>query len=369
MRASFGLLAALFAAGAWAQSSAPAESETKPGPYAHYGLLRARDLTPFGFLRLDMRPAHAVSAPAGTWGVEVELDYQNTWAMSDNVKDYLESLNGRRKIGPAEIQAIRALPGESYLVDLELGLLDVTYHYSFADRWETYASVRAVDYTGGFLDGGIEAFHKAFGIPSSGRRAVERNDTNIIFNLKSTQVTQPDIPDSGVLDPVVGLRYRFARDPTTWNLVVEGAVKVPVGGVRPFLSTGHWDVGTQVTLQGFMERHAAYASLAAVYAKVSDVVPTAGTKVVPTAILGYEYTWTERTNLNAQFYASPSVFSHKDTDLDDLLRPKYQVSLGVRHRIGASLLTFGFTENIANFNNTPDIGFQLGWAYSPAFAR
>jgi len=52
-----------------------------------------------------------------------------------------------------------------------------------------------------------------------------------------------------------------------------------------------------------------------------------------------------------------------------LLRPKYQVSLGVRHRIGASLLTFGFTENIANFNNTPDLGFQLGWAYSPAFAR
>ena len=32
----------------------------------YFGLLRARDLTPFGFLRLDMRPAHAVSAPAGT---------------------------------------------------------------------------------------------------------------------------------------------------------------------------------------------------------------------------------------------------------------------------------------------------------------
>ena len=28
----------------------------------YYGLLRARDLTPFGFLRLDMRPAHAVSS-------------------------------------------------------------------------------------------------------------------------------------------------------------------------------------------------------------------------------------------------------------------------------------------------------------------
>ena len=348
--------------------AAVAQDTAQPA-YPKFGLLRARDLTPFGFLRLDMRPAHAVSAPAGTWGVEVELDYQNTWVMSDNVKDYLNSLQGRRAIGPAEVQAIRALPGEAYLVDLELGLLDVTFHRALTDNWGAYASVRAVDYTGGFLDGGIEAFHKTFGIPAAGRPAVNRNDINVIFNLKDTQMFQPDIPDGGVLDPVLGLRYSFARNPTRWNVVIEGAVKVPVGGTRPFLSTGHADVGTQITLQRFMERHAVYASLAAVYAKVSDVVTTVGTKVVPTAIVGYEYSWTERTNLNAQFYASPSVFSHKDTDLDELLRPKYQVSLGVRHRIGASVLSFGFTENIANFNNTPDIGFQLGWAYSPAFMR
>jgi hypothetical protein len=31
--------------------------------------------------------------------------------------------------------------------------------------------------------------------------------------------------------------------------------------------------------------------------------------------------------------------------------------------------TFAVTENLVNFNNSPDIGFQLGWAYSPAFAR
>ena len=34
------------------------------------GLLRARDLTTFGFLRLDMRPAHAIHSPPGTWAIE-----------------------------------------------------------------------------------------------------------------------------------------------------------------------------------------------------------------------------------------------------------------------------------------------------------
>lgn len=50
-----------------------------------FGLLRARDLTPFGFLRLDMRPTHARIAPDGGWGLELELGYQNTWALSPEV--------------------------------------------------------------------------------------------------------------------------------------------------------------------------------------------------------------------------------------------------------------------------------------------
>jgi hypothetical protein len=34
--------------------------------------------------------------------------------------------------------------------------------------------------------------------------------------------------------------------------------------------------------------------------------------------------------------------------------------------MGGGLLSFGITENLQNINNTPDIGFQLGWRFSPA---
>src|SRR5690242_17445370 len=92
-----------------------------------YGMLRERDLTPFGFLRLDMRPAHAVSIEKHTFAFEAELGYQNTWALSENVEKYLTSMerSGRHEIGPAEIQAIRDLPGENYLMDLESATLDL----------------------------------------------------------------------------------------------------------------------------------------------------------------------------------------------------------------------------------------------------
>src|SRR5690606_29812833 len=66
----------------------------------YYGLRRSRDLTAFGFLRLDMRPAYAVSIEPGTWAIETELGYQNTWALSANVEHYLESVEstGRRDL-------------------------------------------------------------------------------------------------------------------------------------------------------------------------------------------------------------------------------------------------------------------------------
>ena len=88
-------------------------------------------------------------------------------------------------------------------------------------------------------------------------------------------------------------------------------------------------------------------------------------QVIPTVILGYELKLTANTNLNMQGYISKSVYSHEQTDLDELLGKKYEYSLGVRHRMENWLLSFGFTENLQNVNNTPDIGFQLGVAWIP----
>ena len=108
-----------------------------------YGMLRSRDLTPFGFVRLDMRPAHA---------------------------------------------AIRALPGENYLMDMEQGLFDVTVHYKIAEDWTTYGTFGWVSFSGGFMDSTIEKFHDTFGFSSFGRPAVARNDMNLVYDLKGAQL-------------------------------------------------------------------------------------------------------------------------------------------------------------------------------------
>ncbi len=335
---------------------------------AFYGLLRSRDLTPFGFLRLDLRPAHAVTIEPGSWAIETEIDYQNTWALSPEVELYLNGLEsqGRRELGADELRAIRDLPGENYLVDVESSLLDVTLHYKISSQWTAYVTANAVSYGGGFLDGVIEDFHDTFGMASFGRPALSRNDTNIVFDLRSSQVAVFEAPTrGGLIDPTVGVRYVGIGLPEGWTLALEAASKVPIRDSSFLLSTGRTDYGLQAALQRFGNRDAFYVNAAAVYyAGASPPVPQES-QIVPTLVVGYERQLSANTNLNLQGYYSESVYSRATTNLESLLDDKYQLSIGLRHRMDQFLLTFGFTENLQNFNNTPDISFQLGLAWVP----
>lgn len=335
---------------------------------AFFGPLRSRDLSPFGFLRLDMRPAHAVSIEPGSWAVETELGYQNTWALSPEVEKYLTSMesSGRRSLGPAHMQAIENLPGENYLLDIETATLDLTLHYKLAPNWSLYGIISAISYQGGFLDSTIEGFHDALGFSTFGRPAVARDQAALIYDLKSVKVAFFEKPvDGGFTDPTIGFRYSGLQFSPNWRLTLEGAVKIPVAGERLLLSTGRTDYGVQASLQRLGIRHAFYANAAAVYyAGMREPAPQ-DAQIVPTVILGYEFKWTERTNLNVQAYVSNSVYTREQTDLDELLGMKYEYTLGLRHRRENWLISFGLTENVQNINNTPDIGFQIGVAWIP----
>jgi hypothetical protein len=181
-----------------------------------YGLLRSRDLSPFGGLRLDMRPAHAVSIEPGSWAVETELGYQNTWALSPEVEKYLISREpeGRHRLGPDDLQAIVDLPGENYLLDLEAATVDLTLHHKVAEDWALYGIISAISYQDGFLDSTIEQFHDTFGFSTFGRPAVARNQATLIYDLKSVRTAFYAKPtDGGLTDPTFGVRYSGLRLP------------------------------------------------------------------------------------------------------------------------------------------------------------
>src|SRR2546422_6720095 len=108
------------AAGATAVVLGLAATEAR-GETELLGPLRIRDMTPFNLLRLDMLPAHAVAAGAGSWAIEADLSYTNTFVMSENVKTYLEQRDTRRPLTQADVGAILALGEDAYYVDGEFG--------------------------------------------------------------------------------------------------------------------------------------------------------------------------------------------------------------------------------------------------------
>src|SRR5437867_11373984 len=107
-----------------ALGATPARGETEL-----LGPVRIRDMTPFHLTRLDMLPAHAVAAGRGSWAIEADLSYTNTFVMSDNVRSYLGGRHTREPLTQADVDAIFGLGEDAYYVDGEAGLLDLTIHY------------------------------------------------------------------------------------------------------------------------------------------------------------------------------------------------------------------------------------------------
>lgn len=256
----------------------------------------------------------------------------------------------------ADLDAMRALSSENYLVDLELAQLDLMLHRQLSANWGTFVVLGAVSYGGGLLDDTIEQFHRAFGLGNSGRPIVRQGQISFFVDLKGQQYTALDAASrSGMLDPTLGVRYTGISLQAPWQLVLEAEAKIPLNGERAWLSTGRVDAGVQATLVRSTGRHALYGNVALVqYAGSDGNLPT-DARLLPTLVAGYELHLTGRTNSIVQFYASPGVYDGGQTNLDALLATKYQLSLGLRHHRGKHLFTFAVTENIGSLQNTPDI--------------
>lgn len=326
------------------------------------GPLALRDMTPFNILRLDMPPAHAVNAGPGSWAVEAELSRTNIFVMSDNVKAYLERRGTAAPLTQADASSIAALGGDSYFVDGEIGLLDLTFHYGITRQVSAYVTVPVYDFTGGFLDSTIDGFHQRFGFGTEGRDLVARNRFQAVASLRGQRVAVlgPPVHD-GVGDPIVGVRRAWPLPGSPWALVVDGAAKIAVRGKGSFLSTGSNDYGLQASLQGKFARQGIYLTTSLVWTDGRVFGVTLGNRAVPTVTAAYEVGVTRHTSAILQLYASQSAI--RDTSLDKVKANKYQASLGLRSRRGPLVYGFAMTENVANFENTPDVGFSLTLAW------
>lgn len=330
------------------------------------GLMRVRDMTPFGLARLDFLPAHAVAAAPGTFAVEFNLSYQNTWVRSENVARYLDQRGMRRaELTAADAAAIMALPGDAYLVDGEYGLLDLTLHHRLSSHVGIYATIPYFFFNSALLDDPIEKFHNQFGFSNAGREFVPYNRWQAIVDVAGTQLALNRPPENDFGDPVFGVRYSLKEKPQNWNLILETAVKLPRQEAQTFISSGSTDYGIQLSVQRFFDRHAFYFTASGVY--YASPAGLADDRWIPTMIVGWETRLTRRLGLVLQLYGSQSTV--RNTTLDELSADKLQLTAGIQWLHRGNVLRFGLMENLRNFNNTPDVGLNLSVGRIFSFRR
>lgn len=326
------------------------------------GILRVRDLSPLALQRLDMRPTDMSDRPLDRWTIELQAGYQNTFAMSDEALDHLQRRDiGRLPLRSADTQALLAAPGDLYYVDVEVGVLDIILQRRFTPRFSAFFEVPYIHYGEGKLDGLIEGFHDAINTGQMGRDLVARDRFQIVYRFADTSVQMLDREVTGGFgDPIVGVSYHMPATAGPWQFAMEAAAKLPVAGERPLLSTGETDFGVQASTRRRFGRTTLQASATVVH--YSGGFESPADELIPTLVFAGSYAATPTTSIIVQSYASRSAV--RNTPLGELNDNKYQLSLGLQSNIRGWTWTVAITENIVNYDNTPDVSFQLGLGYT-----
>ena len=344
-----------------------------PSAYSQQGLLiddplgapfRIRNYTFPSFLVLGFAPAPAAPLGRGHSAVEFHYSVINNFQVSPEVENYLKQSRGgaRRPLDNADVAFILGLPqGQSYYIDGEFSVMEFAAHWGLTERLDLGVSVNYIHYGGSLLDDFIFNFHDAADVGQQGRDYVSDDYVQVVLGRDGGQdVVLLDRPtDGGLSDPSIFLRYAFpGKD--GWNFNFATGIKMPLANENKFLSTGSWDIGFQLAIDKRFTRDVLILNLGAVLpGKFKQ------TNFNPPTLPFINVNWIHRYKdwTNTQFFLQAFLAEHPyrelvDSELSDL---DIQLTVGLKWDTSLGVIGLGLTENILNFDNTPDIGLHLTW--------
>jgi hypothetical protein len=322
------------------------------------GPLRIRDLSPISMLRLDFAPAHAVDDEQ-VRAIRVNYSHANVYIVSGAADEFLIERNSDSPLSGDDVRAMLSREGNVFFFDGELSLVEIEYIHSLTPSMQVQVAWPLHIHGGGFLDRTIEGFHDATGLGRASRHLMSRNDMHVVARLGDDELVMIERGTrAGHGDPTISLRHasRLGRG---MSLVAEAAVKIPAGDPEHYFSSGHSDMGVQLSLQKQFERNALY--LGGSWVRVGDtrLFPNFALTDAQSISLAWEYAFSGMTWGIVQGSWGRGAFRGAETS--SMTDDRNQISLGLRRRLSdRSAVTFALTENVIHFKNTPDIGIHLG---------
>jgi hypothetical protein len=350
--------------------TAPAEEPVSYLIHEQLGVpMRVRDFTVPSFLVLGFTAAPA--APLGKNRSAFELHYSkvNDFQVSPAVEEYLERTRGgsRRRLTEDDVDFIVSLPdGEGYYIDGEFDFIEAVAHWGLTDRLDLSLAVPYIRYTGGTLDSAIFNFHDLIGAGQQGRNLVEDDQFQFVTGANGVvgAVSFERPSRGGFGDPNLYLRYVVPGNPRGWRFNLAAGIKPPIASTEKLLSTGSWDFGMLLTADKRWQHDALIFNLGLVAPgeyKETHIGRSFDPPMLPSLNLSWLHRcrrWTN-TRVFLQLLAARHIYSRQtDSDIAD---PEFQMTVGMKWVTRMGVLGVGLTENLLNFDNTPDIGIHLSW--------
>ena len=293
-----------------------------------------QDQNPFSLIHGQPQPISALLPEAGKTRWSLGLDITNT-------------LN------------FETTPQESLTLDFESYHLRLSFLHSLNDSWALLLDIPYVDRGGGFLDGPIDSWHSAFGLPQANRPNVP--DGKFQIKYINNGVTEYDLGTSveGLGDLQIGLGHQLQRDATTavglW-LVAD----LPTGDINRLTGNDALDISLLLTgSYRFNKKWSTDANLGVLFPGENQIGATM--TVEDNVVFGYAgLQWEPHPvfDLRIQFGGHTQYYTNSKLLL---LGESYNIVFGGTVHVSAcSDFDIAVSEDI-KVGATPDVSFLFTW--------
>ena len=316
------------------------------------GPFMQRDQFPVRMLFLGLRPEAGDLLPWRSVRWAVRADYANTYASTFPVGDTLIADD-----------YYRAAPADEYrlFVDTETLRVSVDLDWRVASRLQVGATMPFLKHGGGFLDGVVEGFHGLFNLSNGGREWAPQDDYGV-FVVRNRRFWIRSVESAGFRpgDLVLRLKTPLNQDGGELILSLAGAVKLSTGDLETLTGSGGTDFQAALFATWRPERHLVFHGNLA-HSRLGR--PSNGEgfplRSVTTLLLAFEYRTTGR--LAALLQTQVNIGPFPGSRLGPLNRTAIETTAGVRYAMSEALsLDIGLTENLSQYQNTPDVGLHAG---------
>ncbi len=251
------------------------------------------------------------------------------------------------------------------LMDMEMTVLDFSLVYGLSRRMALKVDLPFVSMSNGFLDGFLESYHDALGVPNAGR---DNRPENVFAYriIKDGELWFEG--ETGTLRPTdmtLSAQYQLGSVSSgrgTRSSALMLSLKLPTGDTDQGLGSGELDVGVYVPIQWSGNPWSFY--LMPGFALINDPdsrQAEIGADNSFSLFIGTAYDYSERLRLLAQlnFHTSPV----EETEISDLDDGALELSLGFQRRFKEHMaLEFAFSEDLTRA--APDFNIRLGWIWA-----